>query len=775
MTGAVSERVRMAGLGWLATIATALSFFPALENKDFLFISAMFSAVVVVAGIGLRALRAPTVLVVLGQALVLFELLLLRFGEDLKLGLVPTADTFAGIEAILRAGADIAQTYPAPAPESEGLLLMVVFAITLIGLLVDVIAVSLNRVPLAGLPLLALYTIPVAVLPDGVPFIAFIAGGAAYVAMLMADERDRLTHWGRLVSRQVNPSDPTRIDTSGLNATGRRVSVIALIAAVVVPAFLPTLPASILDGSGGSGEGGNGSTLSFEDPMVGLARSLNRDEKVDLMQLTGDVRPEYIRLVALDNPTPGAWKARPLTINEESTTPLNVILPSPVGLSGEVRTEPRRLEIELTSQFPQDSRWLPVPYNASFINAGPDFSYVNRDQTVVVATDDDDTIADASGYRVTFDDIDPTPEQLRASDGRPPEISDLYLNVPGDVPQVVTDTAASLTADAQTKYDKALILQSFFRAKGEFEYTLDAAYGYGYGAMTRFLEERRGFCQHFAATMAMMARTLDIPSRVVVGFLQPDRQSNDEWIFTSENVHAWPELYFEGVGWVRFEPTPGVGAPYPDYAAKTVAPTQTSTLPSSSAPTASAENRPERTAEAEAAAGSDGSGSGSGSGPLPPVGWLVLAGLLIAAFVPAALRTAVRRSRLRRPLEPAASAEAAWLELRDHIRDLRLPWPGSMTPRARERAIAPLLFNNTEGLAALSRLALSVERARYARTLSEGADPAADVSEVMDVISAEADRKQRMLAFFLPASLLPDIRTGWASLKQRLSWRRATT
>lgn len=98
-----------------------------------------------------------------------------------------------------------------------------------------------------------------------------------------------------------------------------------------------------------------------------------------------------------------------------------------------------------------------------------------------------------------------------------------------------------------------------------------------------------------------------------------------------------------------------------------------------------------------------------------------------------------------------------------------------MTPRARERAIAPLLYGDVDALAALKRLTLSVERARFAATLGDDATPAADAEEVMDAISRDADRKQRLLAFFLPSSLLPDIRVGWESFKQRLQWRRATS
>ena len=153
---------------------------------------------------------------------------------------------------------------------------MVVFAITLVGLLVDAIAVSLGRVPLAGLPLLALYTIPVAVLPEGVPFLAFIAGGAAYVAMLMADERDRLAHWGRLVSRQVNPSDPTRDRHIGFERH-RAPGISDRACHRRGPAGVPPGTAGLDSGwQRRGGGGGGGSTLSFSDPMVSLAKSLRR-------------------------------------------------------------------------------------------------------------------------------------------------------------------------------------------------------------------------------------------------------------------------------------------------------------------------------------------------------------------------------------------------------------------------------------------------------------------------------------------------------------------
>ena len=64
--------------------------------------------------------------------------------------------------------------------------------------------------------------------------------------------------------------------------------------------------------------------------------------------------------------------------------------------------------------------------------------------------------------------------------------------------------------------------------------------------MLQFLKVKRGYCVHFASAMAVMARTLDIPARVVVGFLPGTRGANGTWTVSLRDAHAWPELYFQG-------------------------------------------------------------------------------------------------------------------------------------------------------------------------------------------------------------------------------------
>lgn len=765
MRKATYEQYRLTFLGWLATVATSLAFLPALVEQRCIAIGALVSAAAVVVGVGLRLVRTPAIVVLGAQLLTVAELLLVSFGRHLAYGVVPTRETFRALGRQLAAGLEVAQTYAAPAPASVGLLIMVVFFIAAIAALVDFLAVGLGRVPLAGLPLLALYTVPVAALENGVPFYGFLPGAICFVALLMADERDRLAHWGKQVTRTISPEPSAgRMDTSGLSAAGRKISVIALTAAVFVPIFVPGFSTTLFGHPLGQGEGdGIGTEVTFDDPMVSLATSLRRDDPVDLLAVAGDIPPQYLRLVALDVPGPNAWSARPLNLS--TTLPVSEPLPLPTGMSSDVATEAHAMSISLEASFPSNSSWLPVPFLLRDVGVGDaDWSYVPTDQTVTAKSKT--AAAGLPTYDVAYSTMDLPELQLKIAGAPPPDIVSRYGEVPADIPAIVSNTASAVTAGATDDYERALLLQNFFRNRDEFSYDLNAGYGYGYQAMAEFLEERRGFCQHFAATMAMMARILDIPSRVVVGFLEPERSSGGEYVFTSDNVHSWPELYFDGVGWVRFEPTQGVGAPYPRWADQTAVPTGLPSIPTG--PTAVEEITPTSspTVDPKQAAAPVGGGPGDG-GIAVSKGWLLpLAGLALL-FLPAALRTAVRRSRMTRPLDDAAAAESAWLELRDFIRDLRLPWSGSMTPRARERSVAPLLTDDPEALGALKRLAVSVERARYARSTSPGTTPASDAKTVMGALARRAQTGERMRALLWPASLLADLSAGWTRLRRR--------
>jgi transglutaminase-like putative cysteine protease len=139
----------------------------------------------------------------------------------------------------------------------------------------------------------------------------------------------------------------------------------------------------------------------------------------------------------------------------------------------------------------------------------------------------------------------------------------IYYELPGGLPDTARNEAQAITAAATTPFDQAMALQSYFQ--NNFEYDLDVQLGNSNDAIEAFLRDRRGFCQQFAGTFAVMARSLNLPARVAVGYTPGDLGSDGLFHVYGRHAHAWPEVWFDGIGWVAFEPTPGRGSPDGEY------------------------------------------------------------------------------------------------------------------------------------------------------------------------------------------------------------------
>ena len=137
----------------------------------------------------------------------------------------------------------------------------------------------------------------------------------------------------------------------------------------------------------------------------------------------------------------------------------------------------------------------------------------------------------------------------------------IYFELPSDFPDSVAVTAREVTAGSTSTYEAALSLQNWMRDPDEFEYSLEIQEGHGNNAIESFLLNRVGYCEQFAGTYAAMLRSIDIPARVAVGFTQGADDGSGGYSVLGRNAHAWPEVWFDDIGWVPFEPTPGRGAP----------------------------------------------------------------------------------------------------------------------------------------------------------------------------------------------------------------------
>ena len=139
-----------------------------------------------------------------------------------------------------------------------------------------------------------------------------------------------------------------------------------------------------------------------------------------------------------------------------------------------------------------------------------------------------------------------------------------------DLPPVIAETAQRWMAGADDNvYDRTMAIQERFASSGGFTYDDQVEPRDGTDALVEFLNRRTGFCQQFASAMAIMLRTQGIPSRVAVGFTAGDfDEDTGSYRVTTDQAHAWVEVYFPTYGWLTFEPTPNrvdtIAYPYLD-------------------------------------------------------------------------------------------------------------------------------------------------------------------------------------------------------------------
>lgn len=395
-------------------------------------------------------------------------------------------------------------------------------------------------------------------------------------------------------------------------------------------------------------------------------------------------------------------------------------------------------------------RWLPVPYPATSVT-GVEGDWRWEADGLSVRSNG----ADARGqdYTVSFLDVEPDAAQL-TTDVVPVD-KERYLELPDSATDI--QRLAEEVAGTGSTYERAIALQSYFTG-GDFTYSLDTPVdddydGTGIGVIEHFLVTRSGYCIHFASTMAVMARAVGIPSRMVVGFLPGSRDSlgeRNQFTVTSSELHAWPELYFEGIGWLRFEPTPGRGA-LPDYSSLAAVddpatpefegqnPEAAPNVVPTTAPTTAPEEPVDETPVAATAAS-----------PLPVI--LAIAfGLLVLLLLPAGFRLVVRWRRMR-AVRTGRDAAAAWAEIRDTAHDHDWVAPDSETPRQLGTRLAIVV-----GEAAVGPLQRGVEAAAYDRPGSRAMTPE-DVGDLRRAIASAATLRVRLRAIFLPPSLIARVR-----------------
>ncbi|MGQ5636766.1 MULTISPECIES: transglutaminase TgpA family protein [unclassified Streptomyces] len=780
----MSGRARLALCAAAATLMASCALLPLVAAPTWLL--QLVPLLAVQTGVGAAARRVPLgrTMTVLAQALVTLVLLTLVFArEHAVVGLLPGPDAFRHFGDLLQQGSNDVSEYAIPAPLTDGIKLMLIGGVLLIGLLVDTLAVTFRSAAPAGLPLLALYSVAAGLSGGGADWLWFLVAAAGYLMLLLAEGRDRLAQWGRVFGGAPRSAGTQESGAVAPVRTGRRIGALALGAALVVPLALPAMQGGLLEAAGtGVGAGdGNGGTISAVNPLVSLRDSLNTNTDRQVLSVrtsATDISDLYLRIVSLDDFDGTTWKPA-----QRHIVGVPDRFPTPIGLGGDVKRATVTTTVSASDWYAQD--WLPMPYPPSGVRIGGRWRYEPVGMTLV---GDHGQTTRGETYQVTSLDVQPTAAQLATAPEPPSALEREYTKVPSSVPKVVARTARQITAGARSHYEQAVKLQDYFAVSGGFQYDTQVEVGRGPNAIATFLKKKEGFCVHFSFAMAAMARTLGIPARVAVGFAPGTPQADGTVTVSQKDAHAWPELYFEGVGWTRFEPTPTRGT-MPSY---TQSDTPGTSLPNPDLPSHEASAGPSATAsqgqncgpdlaraqgcDTASAAAAPHSGGG-GAGPW----WYLLIGLaallvLAVPLAPMLWRLRVRSVRLgghaRTEEGAVAHTLAAWQELTDSAWDHGITPDESLTPRRAAARIAGLGGLDQTAGAAVHRLADAVEQALYAPRPRPAAGAAEDVRQVIAGLRGSVSAGTRLRALLLPRSsvrVLWAVSDRWSALRTRLT------
>ncbi len=672
--------------------------------------------------------------------------------------------------------------YAPPVPDIAAVSFVTGAGIGLVAITVDLLAVRLRRPALAGLPLLLLFSVPVATnlkpiaLGQSITFALSLAG---YLALLSADGRDRLRMWGRLVTfRHVqNPDESgTGPDTRELSASGRRIGLAALCLAVIVPALVPPGRVHDLFSSTVTGGSGRGSASVALQPLLQVQQEL---------ELT---KPEPVLSYTTNDPTPADQYFQVYVLNYDAAQ--NNWLPSaavsdqrafvaqlpwqPPGVVKQTPVTTTRTTITM-SRDQAGSAVLPLPYAPERLSV-PGGPWLEQKNSLMVFSN---TVPLAGlHYSVTSKEPRPTDNQIDSPQSIPQNIENAYTIYTAQDANPLEQIATQHTVGAATALQEALELENWFRS-GQFKYSLKTGLPSSNWLLKFLTTDKRGVCRQFAWAFAVLARLLGIPSRIAVGYTAGTYSGHSgSWQVTTADAHAWPELYFGGYGWLRFEPTPtaqGQGtATVPSYATPAGGGSRTQTGPATKRSNSSGSLKGgtghvhvgrNTHLGATTAAGVQ---LAPGSGPAIAIAIAVLVFLLLAW--PSVTRLVTRRRRWLMASGDPGLANAAWRELVDDLADLGMPCSPSESPRALVRRIAREAGLDAAAVQAVTRIGAAEERARYAQGPQPGAGLAGDVRTVRRAVAGSVSRQQRLRARLVPASTL----TAATRLLQRggemLSW-----
>lgn len=641
----------------------------------------------------LRILRVPSAIALVVVALVFFELMAVLFYRDtLRFG-IPSSDTLQLMRVDLRLVWSQFPSAVAPVPSSGGFLVAAAYGIGLVAMFSDAFAFRAYGRAEAVVPAGVLFVFTAALGTDRnriTVAAAWFATALAVVAVLRALHGGGTESWLGRRRRAVGAALP---------ATAMCAAVAALGAALLGPILPGAGSAPLLETRQSQSD-----VTTVLSPLVDIRSRLVNRASTEMFTVSSSVG-RYWRITGLTEFDGQQWSL-PDRVLGDADGELNPVSPDAQVVQQQITI----------SRF--GGKLVPAAFTPLTVSQR-DLGWLEDTDTIVV---DGDGLRQGQVINVSSDITVPSVDVLRASATDAPPSDDL-LALPDDLPSEVRTLAADVSAGAATPYDRARAIQDWFR--NNFTYDLTVQSGHSDDAITSFLRIRRGYCEQFAGTFAVMARAVGLPARVAVGFTQGDLRADGKYHVLGRHAHAWPEVWFDDVGWVAFEPTPGRGAPGNEEVTgapvaqddRTGAVGDGTGIPAPTTTTPNVTPTTERdplgsgasavtTVPPRAVGGSGGSGDSSGTGPF---GWILLA--LGALGVWAWVMPGLVRRFTRVGETPSEQVISAWHGTVGSLQLAGAPSPAGCTPLEYARTIEQEMAVDVRSLTELARF---VTRAVYA-------------------------------------------------------------
>ncbi|MEM7274447.1 MAG: DUF3488 and transglutaminase-like domain-containing protein [Actinomycetota bacterium] len=491
-----------------------------------------------------RRLRVPLVLATCISLVLLAALIINRYAPGTaRLGVIPTGATVDQLRFVFDELVRNFQELKTPVPALQPFVAAAMAGAWIMAFLTDWGAMRLRLAfePVLPSGLLFIFTAIPPVSAGSNTVLSSVVFGAAVAAWAVSQRA------ANLLQRGVWLADDHKRGPVSIGTTGAVVAAVAVLAGSLVGGRLPGAGADPIYSFQDQGD----PTRVVVSPFVNIRSRLVSQTQQELFTVSAD-QPTYWRIAGLDTYEDDIWKVA------GDFSPETGRLPGQREYDGNVTEVTQDYAISALAAI-----WLPAAFAPSeILEASAEVTWNAENSSLTVAND----IENSDGVQYSLRSTVPSfnADLLRSSsDVIPSDIAERYLGLPVDLSPQVADRAREITAGQSTRYDQMKALQDHFRA---YDYSVQLSPREG-DPIEQFLRERVGFCQQFAGTFALMARSLGVPARVATGFTWGDPIGTDPatgrttYQVTGRHTHAWPEIYFDDFGWVAFEPTPGRGLP----------------------------------------------------------------------------------------------------------------------------------------------------------------------------------------------------------------------